>query len=101
VKGEGGRTGDDGCWDGEMGEGRVSARLGRLLLLLLGMMRHRVGASTRCGLLWNSCVVMRSPEAVLRPEKTTPESWSTNVVDDDDDELLLLEASCERQGSGV
>ena len=102
MKGVRGRTGDDENCVGEMGEGRVSAKPGRpLLLLLLGMTRHRVGASTRCGLLWNSCVVMRSPEAVKRLEKTTPESWSTKVAVDDDKLLLLLEASCERQGSGV
>ena len=67
MKGDGaGRMGDNG-WVGEMGEGTVNAKLGRLLLtslLLSGMTRHKVGASTRCGLVWNSCVVMRSPEAV-------------------------------------
>ena len=65
MKGDGAGTGDDGNV-GEMGEGTVSAKLGRLLLLVLlsGMTRNSVGASTRCGLVWNSCVVMRSPEAV-------------------------------------
>ena len=58
--------GDDGLV-GKMGEGMVSEKLGRFplsLLLLSGITRHSVGASTRCGLVWNSCVVMRSPEAV-------------------------------------
>ena len=49
-----------------MGDGIVSAKLGRLMLLLLlsGIMTYRVDARTRCGLVSNSCVVMRSPEAV-------------------------------------
>ena len=52
MKGDGTGIGDDGKV-GEMGEGTVSAKLGRLLLLVLlsGMTRHSVGASTRCGLV--------------------------------------------------
>ncbi|KAI9511873.1 hypothetical protein F5148DRAFT_1167045 [Russula earlei] len=47
-----------------------------------GMMRWRVGARTLPLLpaLWrNSCAVMRSPEALRRPEKTTPESRSAKA----------------------
>ena len=66
--GAGERTGDTG-WVGETGEGTVRTKLGRSTLLLLtllpsGMIRYRVGASTRCGFVSNSCVVIDSPEAV-------------------------------------
>lgn len=76
-----------------MRAGRVSTKPGRLLLLLIMTRR-------RAGLRWNSCVLMRSPEAIKSLEKTTPELWPTWAAVDDD-ELPLLVASCKWQGSGL
>ena len=83
-----------------MGEARVRAKLGRnadkqlpsfsssgssddacccFVVVREGMTRRRVGARPRPA-SQNSCAVMRSPDALIRPEeKTTPDARSANA----------------------
>ena len=89
-----------GEWGEVMGEARVRAKLGReadgqmlslsssgssdearccFVVVKGGMTRRRVGARPRPTSL-NSCAVMRSPDALIRPEeKTTPDARSANA----------------------